>query len=177
MFVKDEEFGLFLWAAMTTGARRGELLALREDRFDFEVQTVRFSKNYLVKDGQHIEKNPKTGRGRIVSLDPLTCELVEGFLAERREAAGRAGVIVPRDAFVFSPDPAGAVPWNPDTMTHRYERYAGAVGIGEFAEGVAALLGDAAAVERGGSADGGRAARALGGVDDAELLRPVRSAC
>ena len=129
VFVKDEEFGLFLWVAMTTGARRGELLALREDRFDFDVQTVRFSKNYLVKDGQHIEKNPKTGRGRIVSLDPLTCELLEGFLAERREAAGQVGVIVPRDAFVFSPDPAGAVPWNPDTMTHRYERYAGAVGI------------------------------------------------
>lgn len=55
---------------MTTGARRGELLALREDRFDFDVQTVRFSKNYLVKDGRHIEKSPKTGRGRIVSLDP-----------------------------------------------------------------------------------------------------------
>ena len=128
-FVKDEEFGLFLWTAMTTGARRGELLALREDRFDFEVQTVRFSKNYLVKDGQHIEKNPKTGRGRIVSLDPLTCELLEGFLGRRREAAGGAGVIVPRDAFVFSPDPAGAVPWNPDTMTHRYERYARSVGI------------------------------------------------
>ena len=91
VFVKDEEFGLFLWAAMTTGARRGELLALREDRFDFEVQTVRFSKNYLVKDGQHIEKSPKTGRGRVVSLDPLTCELIGAFLAERREAAGRLG--------------------------------------------------------------------------------------
>ncbi len=123
VFVKDEEFGLFLWAAMTRGARRGELLALREDRFDFEVQTVRFSKNYLMKDGRHIEKSPKTGRGRVVSLDPLTCELLEGFLAERRESAGRAGVVVPRDAFVFSPDPAGA------TMTHRYERYAAAVGI------------------------------------------------
>ena len=91
VFVKDEEFGLFLWAAMTTGARRGELLAMREDRFDFGVQTVRFSKNYLVKDGQHIEKNPKAGRGRIVSLDPLTCELEAGFLAERREAVSDCG--------------------------------------------------------------------------------------
>jgi integrase len=34
---EDEEFGLYLWAAMTTGARRGELLALRENRFDFEA--------------------------------------------------------------------------------------------------------------------------------------------
>lgn len=36
---------------------------------------------------------------------------------------------MPEDAFVFSPDPLGAQPWNPDTMTHRYERYAPVVGI------------------------------------------------
>ena len=28
------------------------------------------------------------------------------------------------DAFAFSPDPAGRTPWNPDTMTDRYRRYA-----------------------------------------------------
>ena len=33
------------------------------------------------------------------------------------------------DAFAFSPDPAGRTPWNPDTMTHRYRRYARRVGI------------------------------------------------
>jgi integrase len=38
-------------------------------------------------------------------------------------------VTVPGDAFVFSPDPAGCQPWNPDTMTHRYERYSARVGI------------------------------------------------
>lgn len=129
VFGKDEEFGLFLWTAMTTGARRGELLALREDRFDFEVQIVRFSRNYLVKNGQHIEKDTKSGEGRRVSLDPLTCELFAGWFARRRAAAAGAGVEVPGDAFAFSPDPAGSVPWNPDTMTHRYERYAAAMGI------------------------------------------------
>ena len=34
------------------------------------------------------------------------------------------GVEVPEDAFAYSPDPAGLEPWNPDTMTHRYRRYA-----------------------------------------------------
>jgi integrase len=129
VFGRDEEFGLFLWAAMTTGARRGELLALREHRFDFEAQEVTFSRNYLVKNGQHIEKDTKTGEGRRVSMDPLTCELFAGHLARRRAALAEAGEEVPPDAFAFSPDPAGSVPWNPDTMTHRYERYAAAVGI------------------------------------------------
>ncbi|MHB1432164.1 MAG: tyrosine-type recombinase/integrase [Streptosporangiaceae bacterium] len=129
VFAKDEEFGLYLWAAMTTGARRGELLALRENRFDFEGQQVTFSRNYLVKNGQRIEKDTKTGQGRRVSLDPLTCELFAGHFARRRAAAAAAGVAVPADAFAFSPDPAGSQPWNPDTMTHRYERYAAVVGI------------------------------------------------
>jgi len=39
------------------------------------------------------------------------------------------GAEVPEDAYVFSSDPAGAVPWNPDTMTRRYRRYADRVGI------------------------------------------------
>ena len=59
---EDEQFGLYLWAALTTGARRGELLALRESRFDFEAQEVTFARNYLVKQGQRIEKDTKTGR-------------------------------------------------------------------------------------------------------------------
>jgi integrase len=124
-----EDFGLFLWAAMTTGARRGELLALRESRFDFEAQDVTFASNYLVKNGHRIEKETKTGEERRVSLDPLTCELFANHFARRRAAAAEAGTEVPTDAFVFSPDPDGAQPWNPDTMTHRYERYAAAVGI------------------------------------------------
>jgi integrase len=126
---RDEEFGLYLWAAMTTGARRGELLALREDRFDFERHEVAFAKSYLVKNGQRIVKDTKTGEGRRVSLDPLTCELFAGHFARRRTAAAEVGVQVPPGAFAFSPDPAGSQPWNPDTMTHRYERYAAAVGI------------------------------------------------
>jgi integrase len=127
---RDDEFGLYLWEAMVTGARRGELLAQRENRFDFEVQTVAFTKNYLVRAGQRIEKDTKTGEERWVSLDPLTCDLFAGFFTRRRAAAEAAGVQVPPDAFVFSPDPLGAMPWHPDTMTHRYERYAAAVGIG-----------------------------------------------
>jgi integrase len=125
----DAEFGLYLWAAFTTGARRGELLALRENRFDFETQEVRFTKNYLVKRGERIEKTTKTGDGRRVSLDPLTCELFAGRFRSRRAALAAVGAEVPVDAFVFSPDPAGSQPWNPDTMTHRYERYAAKVGI------------------------------------------------
>jgi integrase len=38
VWTEDEEFGLYLWTAITTGARRGEVSALRENRFDFGRQ-------------------------------------------------------------------------------------------------------------------------------------------
>ena len=129
VWTEDEEFGLYLWTAITTGARRGEVSALRENRFDFARQQVRVSTNYIVKQGNRIEKAPKDGDGRVLSLDLLTCELLRERFHRRRADAQALGVQVPEDAFAFSPDPAGRTPWNPDTMTHRYRRYAHRVGI------------------------------------------------
>ena len=129
VWTEDEEFGLYLWTAFTTGARRGKVSALRENRFDFARQQVRLARNYLVKQGQHIEKAPKDGEGRVLSLDLLTCKLFQERFQRRRAEARAPGVQVPKDAFAFSPDPAGREPWNPDTMTHRYRRYARRVGI------------------------------------------------
>ncbi len=74
VWAEDEEFGLYLWTAITTGARRGEVNALRENRFSFARQQVRVSANYIVKQGSRIEKRPKDGEGRLLSLDPLTCD-------------------------------------------------------------------------------------------------------
>ena len=64
----------------------------RENRFDFTHQQVRVSANYIVKQGTRIEKPPKTGDGRLLSLDLLTCELFrERFQRRRTEAASRRG--------------------------------------------------------------------------------------
>jgi integrase len=128
-FTEDEEFALFCWDAFTTGGRRGELLALRENRIDFTLLDFWFRMNYVVAAGECIEKKPKNGKGRHVSADPLTCELTADYLRRRRARAAALGLEVPADAFVFSPDPLGEKPWNPDTMTHKYRAYADRVGI------------------------------------------------
>ena len=83
----------------------------------------------MVKQGQHIEKAPKDGEGRVLSLDLLTCELFQEHFRRRRAEAGALGVQVPEDAFAFSPDPVGREPWNPDTMTHGCVSFGG-VGVG-----------------------------------------------
>ena len=140
VWAEDEEFGLYLWTAFTTGARRGEVTALRENRFDFTHQQVRVSANYIVKQGTRIEKPPKTGDGRLLSLDLLTCELFRERFQRRRTEAAELGVPVPEDAYAFSPDPAGRTPWNPDTMTHRLPPVRPQNRHHQLVEGTAALL-------------------------------------
>ena len=125
----DDEFGLYLWEAMVTGARRGELLAQRESRFDFEGQAVAFTRNYLVRAGQHIEKDTKTGEERWVSIDPLTCDLFAGFFAEAPGRGGGGGCPGAAGCVRVLAGSAGVGAVHPDTMTHRYERYAAVVGI------------------------------------------------
>ena len=129
VFEEDEEFGLYLWTSFPPAAGAAKWLAFRENRLDFDLQEVRFAKNYIVKRGKRIEKAPKDGEGRLVFPDPLTCELNRGYFTRRRASANAIGVDVPEDAYAYSPDPAGREPWNPDTMTHRYRRYADKVGI------------------------------------------------
>jgi restriction endonuclease len=74
---------------------------LRESRFDFGKLEVRFSRNYLVKDGQRIEKGTKTGVGRPVAADSPTCELqaslgifitTSRFMPDARNYADRINV-------------------------------------------------------------------------------------
>jgi hypothetical protein len=90
---------------LTTGGRRGELLGLREERIDLAALDFWFRKNYVVKGGAQIEKTPKSGKGRHVSEDPLTCELIGGYLERRRARMATVGVEVPRTAFHQCPQP------------------------------------------------------------------------
>ena len=55
--------------------------------------------------------------------------LLSALRARRDTALALVGLKLDVDAHVFSPEPDGSVPWNPDTYTHRYERLAAKVGV------------------------------------------------
>src|SRR5215472_12065102 len=174
-FEEDEEFALYLWLAFTTGGRRGELHGLRENRFDFNAQEVRFARNYIVKNGKRIDKSPKDGEGRRMSIDPLTCELFREKFRRRRDTMSGLGLTVPDDAYAFSPHPAGADAWNPDTMTHRYRRYADQIGIRSSLKelrhySATQLLHAGVDLKHRLRQAGSR-----GGIYDPEVLRPVHT--
>lgn len=127
----DEELGVFLWLAVTTGARRGELVALRWPSIESDRGLLRFASNYVVRRGERRLKGTKTGEERLLSLDTLTVEVLQGFRLGREADLAPAGLTLPPEAFVFSPDPVGARPWHPDHFTHTYRSLANELGIQE----------------------------------------------
>lgn len=122
------DLALFLRLAVLTGARRGELCALRWSALDDGGLTIRSA--IYVSKGEVGEKLPKTNQVRRVDLDEHTLKL----LHERRERAESLafefGCDLERDGFVFSDDPQGASPWRPDSgVSARFTRLRKSVGL------------------------------------------------
>jgi integrase len=127
----DEELAVFLWLAVTSGARRGELVALRWTDVALDRGLLRVASNYVVRGGQRRLKGTKTDDERWLSLDALTVQVLETLLAARATALVPSRLTLPADAFVFSPDPLGKRPWHPDHFTHAYRALADEVGVAE----------------------------------------------
>jgi integrase len=123
------EFGRFLHLAVTTGARRGELCALKWERIDWEQQTLTISRAIVEVQGGLVEKDTKSHAIRRIALDEQTL----GVLAERRHQSERlaaeAGVSITPNSYMFTLDPAGAVPFTPDHATKTFQRLRTQVGL------------------------------------------------
>src|SRR4051794_2972979 len=79
---RDPEWGTLIWLAMTTGARRGELCALRWHHVDLDAAVLTLKRSaYIDLDGEVREKDTKTHQQRRVALDPETVAV----LREHRE--------------------------------------------------------------------------------------------
>lgn len=125
---KDPVWGLFVWLAMTTGARRGELCALRWSRVDFAASVMIVRSSIAEVSGKTWEKGTKTHQQRRIVLDPQTLALLRAFLVHAAEQAVALGIAVREDGFVFSPDPDGSTWPKPGTATQRYSRMCARLG-------------------------------------------------
>lgn len=142
----DPELLVFLFLDAETGARRGELSALRFD--DFGDDTLRIARTLIVglltedatqrysghlwpgewRRGERptalIEKdNPKNENSiRTIALTPATMELVRQQRARLAERTLAAGSTLPSDAFVFPARVDGTRPWRPEIWTRRFSK-------------------------------------------------------
>ncbi len=115
------ELAVFLRLAAATGARRGELCALRWTDLDLDEAVIVISRNLIdPAGGGWIEKDTKTHQARCLSLDARTVAILARHRAWSVERSMACGVGQASDAFVFSDHPAATEPWLPNTVTHRF---------------------------------------------------------
>jgi integrase len=126
---EDPEWGMLVWIAMTTGAGRGELCALRRSNIDRSKRVLRIPTSVSGSCKDMREKDTKTHQQRRVALDEQTMALLDEHLARQDGIAASLGLAIEPDAFLFSLDPDCGHPMVPDSVSHRYTRQTTALGI------------------------------------------------
>jgi integrase len=116
----DPELGNFLHLAATTGARRGELCALRWNNIDTGLRTLTIERSIIEVLGGILEKDTKTHASRRISTDEGTLAVLEAQRNLATERASAIGLKVQDDAYVFSREPDGQIAWNPGAVTKRF---------------------------------------------------------
>lgn len=119
---RDPDWGMFVWLAMTTGARRGELCALRWDRIDFATGVIDIRTAIAQINTRTWEKDTKTHQRRRIVADPQTVGLLQAYLHHVAQTAAALGIELAEDSFVFSGEPDRGTWLKPDTVTQRYSR-------------------------------------------------------
>lgn len=117
--VDRADLATFVRLAATTGCRRGELCALRW--FDLDGATLSVTRSAYDAEGGGIDfKSTKTHAGRRLRLDEATVAVLAEHRAHAEHVAEVCGIPFDENAYIFSDDPAGAVPWSPDRTSKRF---------------------------------------------------------
>jgi integrase len=157
---EDPVLALAASLAALSGARRGELCALRWSAVDRSGGTLLLGASLGRHEGRLVVGPTKTGRVRRIALGPAALRLVEEHQAWQRRRAAAVGLALPPDPYLLSYAPDAGRPVSPDTLTHRWRTLCGgrarfhdlrhfaatvALGAGVPVRDVAARLGHASA--------------------------------
>jgi integrase len=74
---KDPDWGCLLWVAMTTGARRGELCALRWWDVNYDAELLTIARSYVPVGRRLIHKDTKTRQRRRIAQSPESIAVLE----------------------------------------------------------------------------------------------------
>jgi integrase len=119
---RNPDIACFLRLAAITGARRGELCAIRWRDFD---KSGVLSISHSIVDGRNdelIEKGTKTHASRKVVMDALTMRVLDSQRERCEERSKSCGKKLLRNSFVFSSSLDGSIPWRPHRVTLAFKR-------------------------------------------------------
>ncbi len=127
---QNPTLGLFFHLSTVTGARRGELIALRWDRISLDRRSILIEHSIAQINSVLIEKDTKSHQSRRITLDVATVDLLRDRRNEQLDLARQARIELLPDAFVFTDSVSGNEPWQPDRATQAFGRLCAANGIG-----------------------------------------------
>lgn len=127
-FRREAWWGTFLWLAMTTGARRGELCALRWDRVDLDRAVITLRTSIAQHNTKTWEKDTKTHQQRRIALDADTVALLRAYRTRCEADAASLGITLAADSRVFSDAVDGGTWRRPSSVSNRYVRMCARLG-------------------------------------------------
>jgi integrase len=125
----DPLFAVYLRLGAATGARRGELCALRWSDVDLEAATLVIERGIIVVAGGVQERPTKTHNRRVIALGTGSVRVLREHRRREVSAAQTCGVELDPSAFVFSRRPGGTLPLRPDNATTIFAALAKSAGI------------------------------------------------
>ncbi len=126
----EPALGTLLAVGTLTGARRGELCALRWSDLDWSEGLLTIARSvYETEGGGWAEKATKTHQIRRVALDELGLAVLRRYRTVVDSLAKQLRLSLPPDAFMFSISPVGSEPIRPDVVTKFTARIAKAAGV------------------------------------------------
>ncbi len=108
--------------AALTGARRGELVALRWSDIDLVVGRVRIARSLTVAGGEQHTGSTKTHQSRELALEPLGVTVLRRRWDHMVTLSEEAESPLVADPYVLSYNANGGTAANPDTLTHGFAR-------------------------------------------------------
>ena len=124
----DPDLGRFLHVAASTGARRGEICALRWRNLDAKLKTLTIERSIIEIPGGIAEKDTKNHANRRMALDPGTLSVLEEQRRDALKRAAQSGAKLTDESFIFSREPDGLIPWIPGNVTRRFQSLRRALG-------------------------------------------------
>lgn len=107
---------------MTTGARRGELAALRWRDVDLEGRTITIRQSVAEDHDSILIKDTKSHQVRAVALDDETVAMLAAHKERVRELAKDCGSALTEERFVFSARPGNDTCYVPKVLSRRFAR-------------------------------------------------------
>jgi integrase len=106
----DRDLATFITLSASSGARRGEMVALRWKDLDLDGGTLSIERGMVLVGGELIEQGTKTHQSRRMTLDERTIANLRQHRSRVDEKAKLAGCAIESESFVFSHVADGSVP-------------------------------------------------------------------